>query len=88
MQLVLVDTPGVMQSQRNPLEGRMMSYVRGSMREADAVVAIVDASQVGPLSTVDSYHTPVMAKLAFGFPCDVLGDTVLGTRAYRGKKVL
>lgn len=46
MQLVLVDTPGVMQSQRNPLEGRMMSYVRGSMRESDAVVAIVDASQV------------------------------------------
>lgn len=49
LQLVLVDTPGVMQSQRNPLEGRMMSYVRGSMREADAVVAIVDASQVSHL---------------------------------------
>lgn len=54
MQLVLVDTPGVMISQRNPLEGRMMSYVRGSMREADAVVAIVDASQVScPLLSIN-----------------------------------
>lgn len=45
LQLVLVDTPGVIADQRNPLEGKMMSYVKGSMREADAVVAIVDASQ-------------------------------------------
>lgn len=45
LQLVLVDTPGVIANQRNPLEGRMMSYVKGSMRDADAVVAIVDVSQ-------------------------------------------
>lgn len=45
LQLVLVDTPGVIADQRNPLEGKMMSYVKGSMREADAVVAIVDVSQ-------------------------------------------
>jgi GTPase Era involved in 16S rRNA processing len=29
---------------RNRLESRMMSYVKGAIRDADAVVAIVDAS--------------------------------------------
>jgi GTPase Era involved in 16S rRNA processing len=42
---VLIDTPGVIDVKRNMLEGHMMSVVKTAMREADAVVAIVDCSR-------------------------------------------
>lgn len=45
MQAVLIDTPGVIDVKRNMLEGRMMSVVKTAMREADAVVAIVDVAR-------------------------------------------
>jgi GTPase Era involved in 16S rRNA processing len=41
---VLVDTPGVVRSARNTLDSRLLSYIMGSMKEADAVVVIADAT--------------------------------------------
>jgi GTPase Era involved in 16S rRNA processing len=42
MQVILLDTPGVIARKRNHLEARMMSFVKASMKQADALVAIVD----------------------------------------------
>ncbi|KAK9842092.1 hypothetical protein WJX81_008104 [Elliptochloris bilobata] len=43
-QLILLDTPGIMTTQRNKLDERMMANVRQARREADAVLAIADAA--------------------------------------------
>ena len=40
--MILLDTPGVVNEQRNRLETRMMGFVKTAMRDADAIVAIVD----------------------------------------------
>ena len=43
-QMILLDTPGVIQDQRNRLEQRMMRAVKSAIRDADALLAIIDAS--------------------------------------------
>ncbi|GAB4814342.1 hypothetical protein N2152v2_001388 [Parachlorella kessleri] len=43
-QAVFLDTPGIIEDKRNPLEERMMKSVQESLREADAVLAVVDAA--------------------------------------------
>lgn len=43
-QIVFLDTPGVIQDKRNKLEERMMRSVQSSVNDADALLAIIDAS--------------------------------------------
>lgn len=43
-QMILLDTPGVIRDQRNKLEQRMMRAVKMAIRDADALLAIIDAS--------------------------------------------
>ena len=45
LQMILLDTPGVINERRNKLEARMMAFVKASMRQADALVAIVDMTR-------------------------------------------
>ena len=45
VQVVLLDTPGVIVDRRNQLEVRMMAAVKACMRQADAIVAIVDITR-------------------------------------------
>ncbi|KAK9814006.1 hypothetical protein WJX73_008810 [Symbiochloris irregularis] len=43
-QMILLDTPGVMREERNQLDGKMMQNVRSARRDADILLALVDAS--------------------------------------------
>ena len=52
-----MDTPGVILEQRNKLEGRMMGFVKKAMREADAIVAIIDSSH-DPEEVLDMIQPP------------------------------
>ncbi|GFR51998.1 hypothetical protein Agub_g14533, partial [Astrephomene gubernaculifera] len=43
-QMILFDTPGVIERKRNKLEERMMAAVVHSIREAEAIIAVVDVA--------------------------------------------
>ena len=44
-QMVLLDTPGVLRERRTRMETAMMAAVRRAMKDADAIVMLVDASR-------------------------------------------
>ncbi|KAK9820197.1 hypothetical protein WJX72_007370 [[Myrmecia] bisecta] len=44
-QIILLDTPGVMKEQRNKLDEKMMRNVRRAIQDADALLALVDATE-------------------------------------------
>ncbi|PNG58276.1 hypothetical protein TSOC_015502, partial [Tetrabaena socialis] len=43
-QMILFDTPGVIEKKRTKLEERMMAAVVHSIKESEAIVAVVDAA--------------------------------------------
>lgn len=43
-QVVFLDTPGIISDKRNKLEERMMASVQEAVKDADALLAIVDVS--------------------------------------------
>lgn len=57
----------VLQTQRNRLDSRMMKKVSQAMREADAVLAIVDCSS-DPQETLQSFKTLFETKLTRELP--------------------
>ena len=56
-----------LQTQRNKLDSRMMKKVTQAMREADAVLAIVDCS-TEPQETLQSFKTIFETKMARDLP--------------------
>lgn len=44
-QMILFDTPGIMKEQRNKLDERMMAAVVASIKEAEAIIAVVDVGR-------------------------------------------
>jgi GTPase Era involved in 16S rRNA processing len=45
VQLILLDTPGLVDHKRNVLETKMMSAVKSAMKDADSIVALVDVTK-------------------------------------------
>lgn len=68
-QAIFLDTPGIMDDTKNKLDDRMMASVRESMKDADAILALVDASARNPKGTLamirpgDNWVGPPMAIL-------------------------
>lgn len=67
-QMILFDTPGVIEKKRTKLEERMMAAVVSSVKEAEAIVAVVDAADnprdaLGMFQPGDGWTGPPMAVL-------------------------
>lgn len=67
-QAVFLDTPGIIATRRNELEERMMNAVDQAVRDADAILAIVDASNkpekaLEMIQPGDNWKGPPMAVI-------------------------
>lgn len=67
-QMILFDTPGIIEKKRNKLEERMMSAVVSSIQNAEAIIAVVDCflepkEALGMFQPGDQWTGPPMAVL-------------------------
>lgn len=62
----------IMQTQRNRLDSRMMKKVTQALRDADAILAIVDCSS-DPQETLQSFKVLFDTKRARGLPLALVG---------------
>jgi len=52
-QMILLDTPGVIDKERNKMEGYMMNSVKTAVKDADLVIAMIDASGKAPKEALE-----------------------------------
>ncbi|GAX81852.1 hypothetical protein CEUSTIGMA_g9280.t1 [Chlamydomonas eustigma] len=67
-QMILFDTPGIIENKRNKLEERMMSAVVSSIQNSEAIIAVVDCSDhpeeaLSMFQPGDDWKGPPMAVL-------------------------
>ncbi|KAG2428378.1 hypothetical protein HYH02_014394 [Chlamydomonas schloesseri] len=67
-QMILFDTPGVIEKKRTKLEERMMAAVVHSIKEAEAIIAVVDSADkpkeaLGMFQPGEGWNGPPMAVL-------------------------
>lgn len=68
-QMILFDTPGIMNEQRNMLDERMMAAVVSSIKAAEVIIAVVDSGK-SPLRCCDVGDiVPAALGLSSPSPC-------------------
>jgi len=61
-QMILLDTPGVVDTKRNKMEAAMMTSVTSSVKDADVILALIDSAGRSPREALEGMLPPQLLK--------------------------